>query len=161
MSKDIKRYVLGFQNDLRKNHGARKLAWRTNLKISATQQCKKMAGLNWKPDLLLPNVGSNTFHGLNIRRMSQIAGLAVRHWYGTGKHYDFHASAFVAEAAEFTRLVWKGVKSVGCGYAKYQEFSEAAGVMNHVLFCCHYYPAGNFQGRFDRNVMRPKKKYFL
>jgi len=47
------------------------------------------------------------------------------------------------------QVVWKNTKQVGFGYAKNGDFS---------IVVAHYSPAGNFQGDFKKNVLRPKGK---
>ena len=148
----IKKMSVRFQNRLRKLHSADELSWKDDLAISAEQECRKMAGLDWNPDLLGAHAGSNTFHGLNIRQMGRIPGFAIRHWYNQRDLFNFTTSEYVEEAAEFTRMIWKSVKNVGCGYAKFQEYGKDSGVVNHIYFCCHYYPAGNILNKFSENV---------
>ena len=158
-AKTIKKESLKSHNRYRKVHRSVRVEWSDELQVSATQQCQKMAGLEWDSSLIVHHVGSNTFHGINIRHMSDIARYAIRHWYNTRKFYDYPDGEFKEKAAEFTRMIWNGVKSIGCGIARSQDFSKARGVTNHIFFCCHYNPAGNFKNLFSKNVMKPKRRH--
>ena len=151
----LKRTSLVYQNIIRENHHASKLNWNVGLENSATQQCRKLAGLEWIEGQISPNAGKNTFHGVNIRQYVRIALYAARQWYQEEKLYNYNKHVYQAETAKFTRMVWKAVTDVGCGFAKSQEFSKAKGVTNHVYYCCHYLPAGNFLNQFENNVGEP------
>lgn len=154
----LQRMSLNLHNKLRNLHSAGALSWKENLAHSATQHCRMLAGLNWDEEGIAKNAGHNVFHGLNIKQVDHIAGFAVRQWYREAPNYDYTQHVFTHAAAEFTLMVWKSVRSLGCGYAKYQRFSKLTGVQNHVVFCCHYSPAGNFKDRFEDNVMEPKRQ---
>lgn len=47
-------------------------------------------------------------------------------------------------SGHFTQVVWKGTKEVGFGHAKSNSGS--------VFVVANYFPAGNMQGEFRRNV---------
>ena len=51
------------------------------------------------------------------------------------------------ETGHFTQVVWKNTKEVGFGVASTKDKSRCYVVAN-------YYPAGNYQGQFPKNVLR-------
>lgn len=73
----------------------------------------------------------------------------VDHWYKEVDKYDFNNPGYNQDAGGFTQLVWKNSKKIGCGYACKDDL-ECYGI-------CTYYPAGNYDILFAKNVF-PKTK---
>jgi len=71
---------------------------------------------------------------------------AINRAYDEGKSYDFVKSGYSMETGQFTQVIWKETKEVGCALAKSTVSGRFYGV-------CHYYPAGNYKGRFRQNVL--------
>ena len=70
----------------------------------------------------------------------------TKSWYDEIKDYRYQNN-FVPKAGHFSQVVWKGSKELGVGVAQAKN-----GTWYGV---CNYFPAGNFQGEFLDNVLRP------
>ena len=68
-------------------------------------------------------------------------------WYESESQYDYNKAQYDGNTGDFTQLVWKNTKKIGCGYAC--NGKECYGI-------CTYYPAGNYMNQFAANVF-PKK----
>lgn len=67
----------------------------------------------------------------------------VNGWYDEVNKYDFETGSYKRGAGHFTQLVWKNTRRIGIGYVK---------VGNTAIVVCNYYPAGNVDGEFLKNV---------
>lgn len=65
-------------------------------------------------------------------------------WYDEVRLYNFRNQGFSMNTAHFTQLVWKNSKEVGFGLAQAND-----GVY---YFVASYFPGGNMQGDYPRNV---------
>jgi hypothetical protein len=83
---------------------------------------------------------------------------ATQSFYNEINHYDFvnHRSTIAHTIYHFTQLVWKDTKQIGFGIA----LSRRNG-MKCVYVCVNYWPRGNWQGEFDKNVFRPRSSSWL
>ena len=68
-------------------------------------------------------------------------------WYKSENKYDYKNPKYTSETEDFTQIVWKNTKKIGCGYACNDK--DCYGI-------CTYYPAGNYLNQFSSNVF-PKK----
>ncbi|XP_065345974.1 uncharacterized protein LOC135943395 isoform X1 [Cloeon dipterum] len=109
---------------------------------------------------------TNTFYYRNDRQIGQnlfcrptgpqahveISGRDVAlHWYGAMRQYDFfkepdrlHANV---NAGHFTQLVWVSTKQLGLGKAQSRN--------GRVIVVANYYPPGNVNGLYQKNVRPP------
>ena len=73
--------------------------------------------------------------------------LMTQEWYNEIKDYDFATGQSVNGNAigHFTQVVWIGSKQLGVGVAKSKN-GNYYGVAN-------YYPAGNWVGKYQENVL--------
>ncbi|MBF6352904.1 secretion protein [Nocardia flavorosea] len=62
--------------------------------------------------------------------------------------YDYNKPGFSMETGHFTQVVWKATERLGVARACNPESGETYVVAN-------YDPAGNYEGRFPENVLRP------
>jgi uncharacterized protein YkwD len=85
---------------------------------------------------------------------TNLGSAAVQDWYSEIKDYDYNNPGFSSDTGHFTQVVWKGSTKVGCGAApgpatingtKYDGF----------YVVCQYSPAGNVEGQFPNNVLKP------
>ncbi len=74
-------------------------------------------------------------------------------WYDEVKMYDFKKMDYQEGTGHFTQMVWKGSEKMGCGVAKRND-----GRTYKVV--CHYFPAGNFLGEFEKNVFK-SQSFFI
>ena len=72
----------------------------------------------------------------------------VDSWYKGSLNYDFNKPGWSSETGGFTQMIWKATKKIGCASSlvKGQDKSYAV---------CIYYPAGNWEGEFEKNVFPP------
>jgi len=71
----------------------------------------------------------------------------VDKWYESEKKYNYQNPNYSSKTGDFTQIVWKNTKKIGCGYAC--NGKKCYGI-------CTYYPPGNSEGEFSSNVF-PKK----
>ena len=65
-------------------------------------------------------------------------------WYNEIQKYDFNNQGFSQGTGHFTQVVWKSSNQLGCGHSS-------------GFVVCNYYPAGNYQGEYERNVFPSQK----
>ena len=65
-------------------------------------------------------------------------------WYNESLNYDFSLNRGIKGKDNFTQMVWKETKKMGCGI----------GVRNDESYkiVCFYYPRGNIDGKYNENV---------
>ena len=81
-----------------------------------------------------------------------MANSCVEALYDEIKKYDYKLSEFSKETGHFTQLVWAGTKKLGVGLGYGVEDRI------HTFVCAvHYYPPGNVNGEFKKNVKKLKK----
>jgi hypothetical protein len=70
-------------------------------------------------------------------------------WGSERTKYNFNKPGFSASTGHFTQVVWKGSRSVGCGW---KRCSGGKGKAQGIYVVCQYSPAGNYLGEFEKNV---------
>ncbi len=148
--KQIRKDLLKQHNSYRKKHSAGSLKTNSQLEGIAQEYSKKLAKKG-----TLTHSGSK-FNGENMGEnlymswgMSSVSGKHVTdEWYNEIKLYDYKKPGFSEETGHFTQVIWKNTKEMGCGAAC--EGSTCA-------VTCNYYPAGNYVGEFEINVLPLKK----
>lgn len=83
-----------------------------------------------------------------------LAKNAVDSWYNEVKQYNYSAPGFSSATGHFTQVVWKSSNQLGCGTAKGTKTLNGTR-FNAFYVVCHYSPAGNVQGQFPANVLKP------
>ena len=79
---------------------------------------------------------------------------AVSDWYSEIKDYNYASPGFSSDTGHFTQVVWKGSTQLGCGAA--QGTATIKGTKYNAFYVvCQYAPAGNVQGQFPDNVLKP------
>jgi len=61
---------------------------------------------------------------------------------------------FSSSTGHFTQVVWKSTTQLGCGAAKGTKTINGT-LYNAFYVVCQYSPAGNVQGQFPANVLKP------
>lgn len=79
-----------------------------------------------------------------MRRGAPSWKAALQAWYDESRHVDWAAPAWNAAAAQFTQLVWRGTKAVGC--AANRECRANADGGGGPVYVCYFSPAGNVIG---------------
>ena len=83
-----------------------------------------------------------------------LAEQAVTSWYDEVKDYNYANPGFSANTGHFTQVVWNSSTQLGCGAA--QGTASIGGTQYNAFYVvCHYAPAGNVQGQFPQNVLKP------
>ena len=72
----------------------------------------------------------------------------VDSWYEGSLKYDFNKQGWSSETGGFTQMIWKATKKIGCASSPVKGQDKSYAV-------CIYYPAGNWQGEFEKNVFPP------
>ena len=142
-------------NTLRKKHSAAsltKLAAIAKLAQTTADGCKKAKGL----------VHSGTsYNGKWMGQNLYVAGGKIptgdevaNSWYAENSNYNYStgkAKDTSKAIGHFTQLVWVGSKQIGCAVAT----GEWAGYNPSYFVCCNYFPGGNVQGQYTKNVKKP------
>jgi len=71
------------------------------------------------------------------------AGEVVNEWLCSGRFHN--RTHHVQLAANYTQLVWRSTKEVGCAFCHNP-------IDHRTIVVCYFYPAGNVQGQFERNI---------
>ena len=87
-------------------------------------------------------IGENLYFGYNAGYLGE---KPVDAWYNEIVDYDFSNPGFKSGTGHFTQVIWKNSKQVGCGVA--------CGSNDYCYVTCNYYPAGNYLGQFEANVL--------
>ncbi|HEY9729197.1 MAG TPA: CAP family protein [Chroococcales cyanobacterium] len=83
-----------------------------------------------------------------------LANNTVQSWYNEASKYDYAKPGFSSSTGHFTQVVWKSGTQVGCGAAKGTKTINGT-LYNAFYVVCQYAPAGNVQGQFPDNVLKP------
>lgn len=147
----IRNEILEKHNFLRSQHQVDKLERDSQLESMAQAQSEYLANtlktLQYKEDKYNDElVGQNLFKCLNCEE-SYAGNGAVDYWYDEeAPVYDYRNPGFSQNTAQFTQIVWKGTKKLGCGIA-----CNAQDKACYVV--CYYYPHGNTDTLFGENVL--------
>lgn len=68
---------------------------------------------------------------------------SIGHWYNEKALYAYNNPVFSHGTSHFTQLVWKSTTAIGCATRNCPKGD---------FLVCEYYPAGNADGEFTRNV---------
>jgi glioma pathogenesis-related protein 2 len=83
-----------------------------------------------------------------------LANAAVKSWYDEILVYNYANPVFSAQTGHFTQVVWNNSTQLGCGVA--QGIKTLNGIKYNAFYVvCQYAPAGNVQGQFSANVLKP------
>jgi len=143
-------------NTLRKKHSAGALSKLTaiaKLAQNTANGCKKVKNLvhsgtsyngKW--------MGQNLFvQGGRAPTGAEVANS----WYAEISDYNFKTGKPKSSnkvTGHFTQLVWIGSKQIGCAVAT----GEWSGYSPSYFVCCNYFPGGNVQGQYIKNVKAAK-----
>ena len=154
----INNIILNEHNKYRKMHGVPNLELDNNLIRFATAYAESLAK-NPNDNFLEPSgvyyegdekLGENLFQ-CNKRTCSMenyTQPLDV--WYKEKEFYNFNTNAGEKGTANFTQMVWKSTKKLGCGLGQKYE--------TNYKVVCYYYPKGNVAEKYDINVLPVKQQ---
>jgi len=137
--------ALEAHNKFRAAHGAPPLTW--------SEECYNLAKLQANvcqaEGVLVHGFmeGPSGQHGQNAfwsSRPGEQPAVAAAAWYGEIEDpgYDFDKAGFTMGSSHFTQLVWRETREVGMAVSNDGKY-----------FVANYLPAGNFEGRFEENVL--------
>ena len=144
--------MLTEHNKYRKIHKVPNLILDNNLIRTAMAYAESLAkrpNNNLEPSYIYQGddkLGENLFQ-CNKEGCSINNGIeSVEYWYNEIQNYSFESNG--GEGVDnFTQIVWKNTKKLGCGIAQKRE--------NNYKVVCHYYPSGNVLGEYKYNVLPP------
>lgn len=83
-----------------------------------------------------------------------LAQQAVTSWYSEVSKYNYSQPRFSSATGHFTQVVWKNSTGLGCGASQGKKTINGT-TYNAYYVVCQYSPAGNVQGQFPQNVLKP------
>lgn len=83
-----------------------------------------------------------------------LGNAAVKKWYDEVSAYDYNNPVFSGTTGHFTQVVWNNSTQLGCGAAQGTKTINGTNY-NAFYVVCQYAPAGNVQGQFATNVLKP------
>ena len=140
-------------NDKRCLHGSQKLDWDANLASQSQVYANKC---EWKHSGM-DGVGENLSMFASTSESNLLsdnpATRAMQGWYDKELPlYDFSSPGFSMATGHFTQVVWASTTKVGCGVALCPAGTIASN-MQSVYVVCQYGPPGNYQSKFNENVL--------
>lgn len=137
-------------NKYRDRHGVQHLQLDTKLCKVAQLYANKLAATNMFEHSGDSVYGENLYWGWSSDPAWVLGGEeAVDSWYDEKMGYDYSREPDDTESGHFTQLVWAGSSKLGVGLARSSKTGRYLVVMK-------YDPAGNFLGRYEQNVLRPR-----
>ena len=153
----VNKYFLEEHNKYRKMHGVPNLELDNQLIRLATAYAESLAK-NPNNNYLVPSgnyyegdekLGENLFQcnkrSCTIENYTQ----PLTTWYKEMQFYNFNTNAGEKGTANFTQMVWKNTKKLGCGVALKTE--------TNYKVVCYYLPEGNIPEKYDINVFPAQK----
>ena len=138
--------ALSRQNFYRAKHLSPILIWNNTLSNESSAWASKCNPVN-------DYAGSTNLEGQNVYSatffppISTFVVQAADVWYYESSFYSNFSKPNVSSAtADFTQMIWKDTRSVGCAFASCPPVG---------LVCCRYFPAGNIPGRYQQEVLPP------
>ena len=107
------------------------------------------SGNTYQGEVLGENIGFVRSENSN----TQASSILMDEWMQQEKFYNFNKNDFQEGSGNFTQIVWKDTKEIGVGVKKTGN-AEYPGF----LIVINYYPSGNIDGLFTKNVS-PLNKY--
>jgi uncharacterized protein YkwD len=135
-------------NEYRRKHGAPDV--KHNLELSRVAQ-------NWARNIASRNAMQHSNCNWDGKRIGENIAMwggmspensgayATKMWYDEIKDYNFSRPGFSSGTGHFTQVVWRGSTEVGFGIARSGNGS--------FYVVGNYYPAGNFSGQYQQNVL--------
>ncbi|PKY08802.1 PR-1-like protein [Aspergillus campestris IBT 28561] len=155
---DYMQHVLYSHNVHRSNHSSNSLEWDSKLESSAEVLAKRCV-YKHDPDINGGGYGQNIGYGVKSDKVAvMISNLMYNNEMGffeslygqdNPDQSNFHAWG------HFTQIVWKGTTHVGCSTVVCPSLGNVDG-SDMPFTVCNYGPAGNFDGEYAANVLRPQ-----
>ncbi|MBE9003091.1 MULTISPECIES: CAP family protein [unclassified Nostoc] len=144
-------------NTYRATHRSPNITIDNSLNTGAQAWAEKIASSGNFEHSNTPNVGENIYASYTSETSidpTTLGNGAVEDWYSEIKDYKYESPGFSSETGHFTQVVWKGSTKLGCGAAQGTATIEG-NKYNAFYVVCQYATAGNVQGQFPDNVLKP------
>jgi pathogenesis-related protein 1 len=141
--------IVRVHNAWRARVGVLPLVWSAQLAARAQSWAEQLAAsgcrIEHRGNL---QVGENLFRAAALRAegrqpaLNQIAAAQVVHaWGAESADYSYGKNTCAAGRAcgHYTQIVWSATRQIGCGMAVCPDLGQ--------IWVCHYWPAGNVEGR--------------
>uniref|UniRef100_A0A0N4Z4I0 SCP domain-containing protein n=1 Tax=Parastrongyloides trichosuri TaxID=131310 RepID=A0A0N4Z4I0_PARTI len=137
-------YIYGETHNYRKRHHVPKFTISEQIQSDAQEYAEKLAAKGSK--LLVHDPNKRYGEDLGVAKIEKSENI-VHEWYNQHSKYNYATGPKNDKTADFTHLVWKNSKKIGCGAAKGKD--------DMIYVCCKFYPPGNVSGKFKENVLKP------
>ena len=154
----LNKLYLEEHNKYRKMHGVPVLQLDNLLIRYATAYAESLAK-NPNDNYLVPSgnyyegdqkLGENLFQCNKVTISMENLTYPLSVWYNEKEFYNFNTNAGEKGTANFTQMVWKNTKKMGCGIGQKTETSYKV--------VCYYLPQGNIYEKYDVNVLPVQTK---
>uniref|UniRef100_A0A0N5BVD5 SCP domain-containing protein n=1 Tax=Strongyloides papillosus TaxID=174720 RepID=A0A0N5BVD5_STREA len=144
----MKNKIINTINTIRKKYQAQKLTVDKTLATVAQNYVDRYAGKSVKESDV--KLSKNTSVGtLVYRNKYNHPYIPFAVWTLGAPFIDFSNPERFPAGLEFTQLIWASTKKIGCGIS-YRSASK------EVITMCLLSPKGNIEGKFKKNVLKPK-----
>ena len=153
-TKTLNNILLQEINKYRNLHNARKLSSDSKI-INDAQVYAESLSKNSDPNFLIPSdtyyesdkkYGENLFQCNKKFCKTENISYVINLWYNESINYDYKLNKGLNITNNFTQMIWKGTKKMGCGIG-YRDNEDNYKVV------CFFYPKGNIEGKFEENVL--------
>ena len=154
----LNKLYLEEHNKYRKIHGVAILQLDNQLISYATAYAESLAK-NSNENYLVPSgnyyegdqkLGENLFQCNKVTLNMENITYPLSTWYKEKDFYNFNTNVGEKGTANFTQMVWKNTKKMGCGVGQRTETSYKV--------VCYYLPQGNIGEKYDVNVLPAQTK---
>lgn len=150
----LNKILLNEHNKYRKKHGVPNLQIDNELISAATKYAESLAR-NRDNNYLQPSgvyqgdekLGENLFQCNNKACKMENYTQPLDIWYKEISQYNFDTNEGEKGTSNFTQMVWKSTKKMGCGVGQKTE--------NSYKVVCYYLPRGNIPEKYKSNVLKP------
>ncbi|KUL86855.1 hypothetical protein ZTR_05317 [Talaromyces verruculosus] len=151
--------ILDSHNIHRSNHSAPALAWNETLAESAlalANTCDYHHDTSLGP---AAGYGQNIAYGIDSDKVDEIITNMMYNdemMYYQGLYGQANPDMTNFEKwGHFSQIVWVDTTTVGCATVTCSPLAESGSSMSLPFTVCNYYPAGNYGGEYDVNVLQP------
>ena len=148
-SKELNNILLNEQNKYRAIHNSKDLSLDNKIIQDATIYVESLS----KKSELFESSGTyyqgdgkygENFYYCNKEECRTNVKLAVTTWYEESSKYNFDSNIGIKGTYNFTQMIWKNTKKIGCGIGQKNE--------ENYIIVCFYYPRGNIEEQYKDNV---------
>ena len=145
----IRSDILTDHNYYRKKHQVDELQRSAEIEKVAQAYSEHLAKIEQKIYSGNDKYGENLYYCWDNNSICVTKENVSQTWYDEVKLYDLKNPRFISGTGDFTQLVWKGSKEIGCG--------AACNNKNKCYVTCNYYPPGNYLNQIEDNIIAIKE----